>query len=312
MNGSSLAPIILFVYNRPEHTRKTLAALKNNIMADQSDLYIYSDGKKELTDPIEQKVLAENIEAVRNIIHNIQGFKNVKIIEKDHNHGLAASIINGVSEIIQSHGKVIVLEDDIITAPGLIKYMNEALAFYQEKKDIFSISGYIFPYKQLREYEYDTFIYPRNSTWGWATWKDRWEKADWNVRSFNSFIKDKKEINKFNRGGEDLTPMLKNQMNGKIDSWGIRWCYTQFKNNAYGVFPVKSLVQNIGFDDSGIHCEKSTWNDVLLNTEQIDFKFLAEISENPVLINRVAKFFKKTWLKRVKEIIKKIIKPMIK
>ena len=211
------SPVVLFVYNRPLHTEQTIEALKRNIFADQSDLYIFSDGPKLETD---NKQIAE----VRKYIKQIRGFKSIHIIEQDNNMGLANSVISGVTSVINSYGKVIVLEDDLVTSPYFLKYMNEALEFYKNESQVFSISGYNHPPNLMKfpeNYLNDIYFNHRNSSWGWGTWKDRWEKADWEVADFNEFINDRRVQKDFNRGGEDLTPMLKAQIEGRLDSWSI-------------------------------------------------------------------------------------------
>ena len=230
----NLAPIILFVYNRPEHIRRTAEYLLKNRLAESSKLFIFSDGPKNEKD--EQKI-AE----VRRYLKSIRGFKEIKITEREKNLGLANSVISGVNQIFESYKKVIVLEDDIISSPSFLKYMNDALDFYKKDEKIFSISGYSYPIEIPDSYKNDIFISCRTSSWGWGTWKDRWEKVDWEVKDFDSFVRDKNAQSLFNQAGDDVTPMLKAQMWGKIDSWAIIWAYTHFKHNAFCLLPVHSF-----------------------------------------------------------------------
>jgi hypothetical protein len=249
----NLAPIVLFVYNRPIHTKKTVQALLKNKLASQSILYIYSDyPKKE-----EHK---EDVKKVREYIHTIKGFKEIHIIERKQNYGLAKSIIEGVIEVINKYGRIIVIEDDLITSHMFLTFMNNMLETYEKEKKIYSITRYNYPPKLMKipeEYKYDIYFSPRAGSWGWATWKDRWNKADWEVKDYEEFKNNKQLQKEFNKGGDDMTDMLISQMEGKLDSWAIRWCYTLFKNNAYCVYPTKSYIDNIGMDGSGVHCGKS-------------------------------------------------------
>lgn len=243
------SPITLFVYNRPIHTKKTVQALKANKLASQSILYIYSDHPK-------KEEHKEDVKKVREYIHTIKGFKETHVIERKQNYGLAKSIIEGVTEVINKHNNVIVLEDDLITSHMFLTYMNNMLETYEKEKKIYSITGYNFPPKLMKipkEYKYDIYFSPRAGSGGWATWKDRWDKADWEVEDYEEFKKNKQLQKEFNKGGDDMTDMLISQMEGKLDSWAIRWCYTLFKKNAYCIYPTKSYVDNIGFDGSGIH-----------------------------------------------------------
>jgi len=290
-----LAPIALFVYNRPVHTRKTVEALLKNKLAKQSILYIFSDAPKRKEDETKVK-------EVRKYIHSIRGFKKIHITERKKNLGLANSIISGVTEVVKKHGKTIVLEDDLITSPNFLIYMNYLLNLYENERKIFSITGYNHPRSLMRipkDYPFDVYFNPRACSWSWATWRDRWNKADWEVKDFNAFLKNKELQKAFNYSGDDKSDMLIRQMQGKIDSWAIRWDYTHFKNKAYCVYPIVSYVDNIGNDASGVHCGKST------RFNQSDLKGL----ENPRLpqfvkvdlqiMERFRKVYKKNILKKV-------------
>lgn len=244
MDRSNLAPIVLFVYNRLAHTRATVEALQKNNGAAESELYIYSDGAKTESG-------RASIEEVRAYIRSIEGFKSIHIVEKENNQGLSESVITGITEVLQKHDNVIVLEDDLITAPDFLEYMNEALIFYKDDSSIYSISGYTFPSPHLKEIKGDVFLYPRPASWGWASWKNRWAKADWKMADFATFREDKPAVRSFIRGGEDMFIMLLKQQKGFIQSWAIRWAYTHFIHQAYSLYPVKSKVRSIGTDNSG-------------------------------------------------------------
>ena len=288
----NLAPIILFVYNRPEHTRQTVEYLFKNRLAESSKLFIFSDGPKNLKD--KQKVVE-----VRELIKNIKGFQEIKITEREKNLGLANSVISGVSEIFKSHNKVIVLEDDIISSPSFLIFMNDALDFYKEDKKIFSVSGYPYPVKIPDSYSKDVFITHRSSSWGWGTWKDRWEKVDWEVKDFSNFLKDKKAQNLFNKAGEDLLPMLKAQMKGVVDSWAIRWIYSQLKNNAFCLYPVSPLCKNIGTDRSGTHSSSSKKLNVELDMSDREYKMTKELQLNLDISGQIQSLFKLSPVRRI-------------
>jgi GT2 family glycosyltransferase len=185
-----LAPIVLFVYNRLEHTKKTVKALKKNELAKDSVLYIYSDGAKN-----EENIL--KVKEIRNYIKTITGFKDIIIKESKNNKGLANSIINGVTEVIDKHGKVIVLEDDLVTSPVFLNYMNHLLEKYENEKKLYSITGYNHPKKIMKipkKYNYDIYFNPRAASWSWATWKDRWDNVDWDIKDFDEFLKNQKKV----------------------------------------------------------------------------------------------------------------------
>lgn len=246
-----LAPVILFVYNRPEHTKKTIEALSNNSLAAQTELFIFSDAAK--TEKQKNKVLE-----VRKLIHKVSGFKNVHILEAENNRGLANSVISGVTDIINKYDRAIVLEDDILTSKIFLEFMNGALDFYENEGQIWSISGYKFPFKMPDNYKKSVFLTYRASSWGWATWKDRWSTVDWSVADYKKYKYNPIKIAHLCKGGTDMDKMLRYQMKGKIDSWAIRWCYSQSMQNRYTVCPSSSLASNIGTDGSGTHCDPSS------------------------------------------------------
>lgn len=254
----SKAPIVLFTYNRPDHTQKTVEALRTNAGAHESDLLIYSDGPKH-----EQH--RDAVAAVRSYLPSITGFRSVSIVERPRNMGLAASVIAGVSEVLERHGRAIVVEDDLITTPGFLAFMNEALSAYEARPDIFSVTGYNYPLPIPDDYPQAAYLSYRSSSWGWGTWLDRWKKVDWAVSDYRAFLADPSQRERFDRGGEDLLAMLKLQMEGKLDSWSIRFDYAHYKHDATCLHPVRSRLNNIGFDGSGIHCSVSDEYDTALD-----------------------------------------------
>ncbi len=243
---STLAPILLFTYKRIDTLKHTVAALQQNYQAGESELFIFSDAAKT---PDEEYEIAN----VRNFIKNITGFKNVSIFEANKNKGLANSIISGVTRVIEEYEKVIVLEDDLLTSPNFLVFMNQALEFYQNNFKVFSIAGYTISISPPANYTLDVYFTPRASSWAWASWKDRWCEIDWSIKDFDQFKKNKRKRKEFKLGGSDMFTMLTKQMQGKLDSWAIRWCYHQFKHNMYTVYPTVSKVRNIGFGHGATH-----------------------------------------------------------
>lgn len=277
----NLAPIILFVYNRIEHTKKTVDALKSNKFALDSSLFIFSDGNKTENDK-------RSVEAVRNYILTVSGFKEIKIILREKNFGLADSVISGVTEVIENYGKAIVLEDDIVTSPYFLKYMNEALDFYKEDKRIYSISGYNFPIKIPKSYKQNIYLSLRPSSWGWATWKDRWDNSIWNPEKvFN--VENRKQLNHYlDKAGKDLPPMLLKTIVGKTNSWAVRWVFTHIKYGVFSIFPTKSLTKNIGADATGTNFNRRTNKyDVVLDIEFNRFNFSKDLKLNEEIIEQI-------------------------
>ena len=252
------APVVLFVYNRPDHTMNVIDSLKKNLYAKETDLYVFSDEAKN-----ENNV--DKVNAVREYIRSTEWkeyFRSVTVIEAEENKGLAKSIIGGVTDILKKYEKVIVVEDELVLSPYFLNYMNGELDYYKDVPDVWSISGYSFPMKSLKNYPHDVFYSYRGSSWGWATWLDRWIKTDWEVKDYEKMMQDKEWQKRFNRGGADLTGMLRLQMEGKINSWAVRWVYTQSNLDMYTVYPKKSYILNDGCDgsgtNSGTHSELNT------------------------------------------------------
>ncbi|MFY8021544.1 MAG: sugar transferase, partial [Bacteroidia bacterium] len=240
IDEDNLAPIILFVYNRLDLTQQTINALKKNDLSNLSELFIFSDGPKNSSDE-------SSVKAVRAMLVNITGFKEVYIFESDVNKGLANSIILGVTNMFNSFDKVIVLEDDLYTTPNFLRFMNASLNEYESNETVYSISGYSFNLGIEKERKFDTYFLNRGWSWGWATWKNRWEKVDWEVKSYEYFRSNNKQRKKFAQGGSDLNKMLDLQMKNKLDSWAIRWFYHQFLVQGLTVYPIYSKIYNHGF-----------------------------------------------------------------
>lgn len=243
------APVALFVFNRPEHTRQTLEALAQNKHASETELYIFSDGPRDERD-------AASVAEVREIVKGAQGFARCMVSERAENLGLANSIISGVSSLLETHEAIIVLEDDLITSTHFISYMNDALEFYESDPKAFSVTGYTLPATHLElpeDYPFDTYAGYRCSSWSWGTWKDRWARVDWSMSYYRAFLDDIEAQNGFAKGGQDVLRMLQYQFEGRIDSWAIRFSYAHYQNDMRCIYPTKTLVKNIGLDNSGIH-----------------------------------------------------------
>ncbi|OGH88671.1 MAG: hypothetical protein A3J93_01075 [Candidatus Magasanikbacteria bacterium RIFOXYC2_FULL_42_28] len=242
-----LAPIVLFVYNRPKHTQKMVESLLGNNLAKDSLLIIYSDGPK-------NEGVRNDVVAVRNYLKTIIGFKEVMIVESENNVGLSKSIIKGVTETVNQYDKVVVLEDDLVVAPNFLNYMNAGLDKYQNDHQIMQISGYMYNVK-LNIVD-DALILPFVTGWGWGTWKRAWNLFSVMPRGYENLKGDKKMRFRFNLNDSyDYFGLLTSQVLGKIDTWGILWYLSVFINEGLAVHPTKTFVFNDGFDGSGTNCE---------------------------------------------------------
>jgi hypothetical protein len=297
-----LAPIILFVYNRPWHTRQTVKALKKNNLAKDSNLFIFSDGPKNEED-------IRDVEEVREYIKTIDGFKNINIIEREKNYGLANSIINGITEIVNRYGKIIVLEDDCIPSDDFIAFMEKCFDKYENNEKIMNVTGYSLPITISDNYFYDIYFSYRSSSWGWGTWRRAWKYFNRNKSILKEIEKSSNLRKKINRAGEDLIPMLKNQIEGKLDSWAVFWAINIIKNDGVCVNPVKSRIKNIGHDSTGTHCGSSNRYEVKMAKKNINLLNLPnEIIIDNEIIKRYKEFFHINLKNKAKRVISKILK----
>lgn len=277
-------PICLFVYKRYEHTRKTIESLRKVKGIENSMLFIFSDGPKNKNDE-------DDVKKVRDYINSIEGFKSIEIVESEKNRGLAKSVIEGVGKLVNQYGKIIVIEDDLEFSNNFLEYMNSALELYENNQDIWSISGYTANIGIPLNYKEDVYFIKRGCSWGWATWKDRWNSIDWECKDYYDFRKNRYSVKNFNQTGNDMIYMLDLQMNGDIDSWAIRWCYEQWKQQKYTVYPVKSKVYNNGSDSSGTHSGYTNKYDVILDNSMNKIELPSNIIKNKDIEHKFKKFY---------------------
>lgn len=279
--SKSCAPIALFVYNRPEHTRQTVESLRANDLSQQSDLFVFADAARDSS-------ALEGVEKVRAYVSGIEGFRSVSITRREHNLGLSKSIVDGVTKVCLDHGRVIVVEDDIQTAPDFLPFINQALKRYEESAHVFSIGGFNLPITVPESYAYDAFCSYRFQCWGWATWKDRWKKADWSVSDYQEFRANRQQQERFNRGGDDLSWLLGRHMTGKIDSWDTVWAYTHSKYDGVALLPIASKTRNMGFDGSGIHCRRTSFKQNPLSLGNgTHYRFPDSVTPDPYLVAEI-------------------------
>lgn len=298
-----LAPIVLTVYNRPNHAQKTLSALARNHLAKKSDLYVFADGAKDNEDSYKK------VKLVRDVLDSFSGneyFNSYNLSFSSANQGLSNTIITGVSKVIERYGKVIVLEDDLITSEDFLDYMNGALDYYMNNSKIWSISGYTFPMLSLSDYNSDVYATTRGCSWGWATWEDRWKLVDWEVLDYNSFKWNISKRREFSFSGNDLPCLLDAQMCGEINSWAIRWCYQQFKEKMLTIYPKESRVINMGSDGSGTHARDTNDFDTCFSEYEKKCVF-EEVYPNNKIIREFRSKYDRPLLSRMKLFAKHII-----
>lgn len=243
------APIALFVYNRPAHTRHTVAALQKCVLADQSDLFIFSDAPR-------NPDAAEAVRQVRDYISTVDGFKSVTVLRQTENRGLARSITEGITRLCDERSRVIVMEDDLVTSPHFLEYMNAGLSRYEGEDRVMQIAGHMFPMKV--RIEEDALLLPFITTWGWATWSRAWRCFERREDDVEEILADPATRRRFDLHGRyKYSKILRAQQRKKLDSWGIYWYLSVFRRDGLALFPKKTFVRNLGFDGSGVNCAVS-------------------------------------------------------
>jgi hypothetical protein len=298
-------PIVLFTYARPEHTRCTVEALLKNDGAANYDLIIFSDAAKSFE---ARSAVAE----VRAFLSTITGFRSIRIHHRPHNLGLAQSVIEGVSQVLSEYDRVIVLEDDLVTSPHFLTYMNEALDRFEHDERVISIHGYSYPVKQPLP---EAFFLRGADCWGWATWKRGWSLFNPDGQVLFDKLAANKLLYAFDFNGTySYSKMLQGQIAGLNDSWAVRWYASAFLADKLTLYPGRSLVHNIGNDGTGTHHEFRSSYDTLISATKID---LTSVEVIPSSVGRMAfeSFFKASkrtifdsLLARLKQLLKAAIK----
>lgn len=296
---SKRSPIVLFTYLRLEALKLTVNALVANHGASESELIIFSDGPKYTHD-------VARVNEIRTYLKTIHGFKSVSIHESNYNKGLAISIIQGVSIVLNEYPTAIVLEDDLITSNNFLAFMNASLNRFENYHEVTSISGYAFDFSNMKSVDSDGYFLNRAWSWGWATWSNRWQQIDWKITDYLDFELNQKKVDEFAKLGSDVNKMLSELITGTTDSWYIRFVYHQFKMKGLTYYPLISKVNNNGFDALATHnkglktrfitnfdlsekCSFEFHTDIQINKE-IQMAFLKKMSLKARLINRLTEF----------------------
>ena len=290
------APILLFVYNRPEHTRRCIESLTRNALAADSTLYIYADGAKDTT---QQTAVDE----VRSYLRTISGFKTMNLIERKDNWGLARNIIDGVTTQVNRYGKVIVLEDDLVVAPYFLQFMNDALETYKDEPKVGHIQACDFTQDPSLP---ETFLIKWTGSWGWATWERAWKYFNPNGKALLEELEQRKLTYTFDFNGKyGFTRMLRRQIEGKNNSWAIRWNASLFLKDILSLNVGRSLVQNEGFDGSGTNCGGGGLYASNLHLAPLPVQKISPIEENKAARQAFVRYYARTnsfWAKAIRRI----------
>ncbi|MNK07564.1 hypothetical protein D3C87_254790 [compost metagenome] len=286
----NFAPIALFVYNRPEHTRRTLDSLQKNFLAKESKLFIFSDGAR-----VGEEA---NVAAVRALAKSITGFKSVEVVERPHNFGLANSVIDGVTRLCTEFGNAIVLEDDVLSSPYTLEYFNDALNKYKHEEKVMHVTAYMYPIADADLPE--TFFLRIASSQAWATWDRAWKKFEPNIDTLIGKFDEQSKYQFELEGGMNFWKHIMEFKHGRNNSWAIRWYASVFLNKGLSVNPAISLIENIGHDGSGVHSGVSTIYEGAINDFRIT-EFPEDLEEYKPGYQAVRQFLKHrkgTYLQR--------------
>ena len=296
ISNTMLSPILLFVYNRLNHTQRCVEALLRNPLAPESTFFIYADGAKDATQQ-------EAVNEVRNYIRSISGFKHITRIERNENWGLARNIIDGVTTQVNRYGKVIVLEDDLIVAPYFLTFMNEALEIYKDEPKVGHIQACDFTQDPALP---DTFLIKWTGSWGWATWDRAWKHFNPDGKALLQELKARKLTHTFDFNGKyGFTRMLRRQIEGKNNSWAIRWNASLFLKDILSLNVGRSLVQNEGFDGSGTNCGGGGLYASNLHLTELPVIRITPIEENEEARQAFVQYYARTnsfWAKAIRRI----------
>ncbi|MFT7091836.1 MAG: hypothetical protein ACJAXW_003278 [Candidatus Azotimanducaceae bacterium] len=300
------APIALFVYNRPVHTRRTIAALGQNTLALESDLIIFSDGARAGSET--------EVKEVRKYLATVSGFRDVKVIERDSNYGLARSITTGVTDLIETFGEVIVLEDDMVTSPGFLAYMNEGLNFYRSISKVWHISGWCFPVEVKGDQKKDVYLWRGMNCWGWATWADRWQHYNNDPDQHLSWPRQYRREFDLNDSGLFWSQMEANRKH-KINTWAVYWYATIYQHDGLCADPYAPMLQNIGIDGSGHHFSPADHVEMLPMSLKLNhFNFEDHVEENNAAVDSIQVHLatlKLSFLARVRSGLKNRIRRLL-
>lgn len=293
-----VAPVLLFAYNRPEHLRRCVESLQANLLSAESDLFVFSDAPKTEEDE-------EGVNQVRAFIKGIKGFHKVSVVERDTNWGLARNIIDGVTTIVERYGRVIVVEDDLVLAPFFLQFMNEALQVYEDEPRVGHVQACDFTQDPSLP---DTFLIKWTGSWGWATWQRAWKHFNPDGASLLRQLEERRLTRTFDFNGKyGFTRMLRRQVEGKNNSWAIRWNASLFLKGILSLNVGRSLVSNQGFDGTGTNCGGGGLYASNLHMQPLEVSRISPIEENILARKAFEHYYARTnsfWAKARRRLIR--------
>ncbi|UTW14260.1 hypothetical protein [Marinobacterium rhizophilum] len=274
---------------------KTVESLKKNTLAKKTNVYFFSDAPKVGDET--------KVGMVRSYLTSVSGFLSVNIVERSDNCRVSNNR-GGMEFLLNRYGKVIFMEDDIVTAPGFIRFVNEGLEFSKNIGSVFAVGGHTPNLYSLRCLSCDNYYSSRFHGWGFGIWKDRYEKIS-KIPSWDLIKYDPETVKNLKAMGSDMTAMIRSESEGRINAFDIRSCYYMAKNEKYMLLPKMALVKNIGLDGSGVHCgADDPYDDALWLKE--DFNFDEFVFFNKNIISEYRKFYSLSLQRRIVNRIRKI------
>ena len=289
------APIIVTVYDRLQHFQQCIGALQRNGPSIDSELYVVSDAPGKPGHSLK-------IDQVRAYAQSITGFKKVHLVFREENYGAYRSFLAITQQVLNEHGRFIFLEDDVVASQNFLDYMNDGLKFYEADKRIFSITAYTYPVQFPKDFKADVFFLPSNCAWGFATWKDRWEKVDFGAKDrFAVAMGDGKLYKKIISTGIYMMQILRADSQGRVQATDVRVAFHQCIHDVYTVYPHISKIINIGLDGSGLHSGTDENNKYRVQSDTSTDKvvFDADVRLDPAIIRRIRNYQNGNLLNRL-------------
>ena len=235
------APVALFVYNRADNTRRTLEALARNTLARNTQVYVFSDGGKDA------KSWAL-VNKVRKVVSDFAGaFARFELVARPENIYLERNITEGIAQVFAEHNRIIVLEDDIVTSPYYLQYMNQAFELYEDVPRVMHVAGFT----NLVLPDVPFYFTPHMSGWGWGTWRDRWNGNFLHYKTREEALAGltSDDENALQYGG--VFPCLKS-LDKRPIPWDICWEIAIHRAKGLCLTPGRTMVRNIGLSN-GTH-----------------------------------------------------------
>ncbi len=258
------SPILVMTYRRPVNTKIILQLLKKY---NHKNVIVFNDGLKKKEHYLEHK-------KTRKIINEHKRINKLEIIFPKKNLTQKNNLPFALEKVFKKYDRAIILEDDCIPNRSFFKFCDLLLEKYKNDNRISQISGNNFlNFKKYKRRNNDSYFFSNfTSSWGWATWKDRWQGVYdkdihlWPIIKKEMWLRD---IFNNQKSYDFWTKAFDRRFKNLDDDWDRPWTLANLINNRLNVFPSKNLISNIGDDNSALHSNPKKWNNLKL--ENIKF-----------------------------------------